>query len=82
MTLERHSPPCKDPDCMPCWWDALDREMYSFEEPSPVKVLNFAQQVAKGFWELFHALDGVQVRWRPFNISYQQVRWEDRHGER
>lgn len=34
MTLIRHNPPCSDPGCMPCWWDALDREMYSFNEPA------------------------------------------------
>lgn len=33
MTLIRHSPPCDDPACMPCWWDALDREMYRFSGP-------------------------------------------------
>lgn len=20
--------PCGDPDCMPCWWDCFDYEMY------------------------------------------------------
>jgi hypothetical protein len=24
----RHIPPCDDPACDSCWWDALDAEMY------------------------------------------------------
>lgn len=35
--MERHNPPCNDPECMPCWWDALDREMYGFKEKNKPK---------------------------------------------
>ena len=27
--MTRHVPPCDDPACMPCWWDALDAEQFA-----------------------------------------------------
>ncbi|WP_436759368.1 hypothetical protein [Streptosporangium sp. V21-05] len=24
--ITRHLPPCRAPECLPCWWDALDEE--------------------------------------------------------
>ena len=40
--------------------------------------MSFAEKVAKGLWEFFHALDGVQVCWKPFSVRYEPPRWEDR----
>jgi hypothetical protein len=78
VTLIRHSPPCDDPGCMPCWWDALDREMYSVSIDEEKRPMSLVEKVAKGLWELFHALDGVEVRWKPFSVRHQPPRWEDR----
>jgi hypothetical protein len=40
--------------------------------------MSFAEKVAKGLWEFFHALDGVWVCWKPFSIRHEPPRWEDR----
>jgi hypothetical protein len=26
--MTRHNPPCNDPACEACWWDALDEETF------------------------------------------------------
>lgn len=31
--MTRHNPPCDDPACDPCWWDAVDRETHSHQPP-------------------------------------------------
>ncbi len=44
--------------------------------------MRLSERLAKSFWELFHALDGIQVRWRPFKVWHEPPRWEDREAWR
>lgn len=36
------------------------------------------KRIARGLWELGHALDGVRVSWPPLRIHIGRVRGEDR----
>ncbi|MER7213186.1 hypothetical protein ABT340_39500 [Streptosporangium sp. NPDC000239] len=45
---------------------------------NPHQSMSLVEKITKGLWELFHTFDGVQVRWKPFSVRYQQPRWEDR----
>lgn len=40
--------------------------------------MTFTRRLRKILWEFFHALDGFQVRWKPFAIQHEAPRWEDR----
>lgn len=61
--IVRHDPPCADTECMPCWWDAVDRETYSPKKRKGVEVTEPTEYENNKTWHL------------PFNSGHVTARW-------